>query len=358
MNKIKEGIKKYIVYPYKRFKFLNSDEYCDLKKNAKVKKIVLLDTPTHGNLGDQAIALSIEIFLNTYFKEDTIFEFTHSQCILALDKLRQNITCEDVILIPGGGFLGSLWLNEQEVFIKIIELFHENKIVIFPHTIYFETSIKGQEQKEIFVNRLNMCKDISIFAREIETYNLLKNMEIRGNLKIYECPDIVTSLMYTRKADSVELLYERKNVLLCLRQDKEKFVREDLVNQIKSMIKDKEFSEISTYWPHEIKPMHRYQEVFDILREFSKAELIITDRLHAMLFCLITQTPCIALDNVSKKVSGTYERWLNGFEYIKYISKEEDISKICIEDLIHSCCRYDSKVFTKYYSEIIDSIRE
>lgn len=357
MNKIKQVIKKYIINSYERFKFLQSGKYRDLKKS-QIKKIVLLDTPTHGNLGDQAIVLAIEKFLNTYFPEAIVFEFTHKQCALVLDKLRENISLDDIILIPGGGFLGSLWMNEQELFIKIIELFHENKIIIFPHTIYFEQSSIGQVQKDIFVSKLNMCKDISIFARESGTYNLLKKLRISDKLKIYECPDIVTALSDIDALDNIAELQERKDVLLCLRQDKEKHVEDAWIRQIKNMIKNKEFSEISTYRSHGIEPKHRQQEVFSILKKFSKAELIITDRLHAMLFCLITRTPCIALDNVSSKVSGTYERWLSDFEYIKFIFKEEDISKICIEELLHSCRKYDSTVFIEYYSHIIDAIRE
>lgn len=360
MNKItiilKKYIKKYIIYPYERFIFLQSNKYRDLKKNNSSKKIILLDTPTHGNLGDQAIVLAIEKFLNSYLQHEIIFEFTHRECVLALDKLRENISDDDIILIPGGGFLGSLWMNEQELFINIVEGFCENRIVIFPHTIYFETSEKGNVQKEIFISKINKCKDISIFAREIETYNLLRSVKTSDGLKIFECPDIVTMLVDINELDNKGLLQERKNVLLCLRQDKEKYVEDNWISRIKDMIKNKEISEISTYWPHEIKPMYRYQEVFYILIEFSRAELVITDRLHAMLFCLITQTPCIAFDNVSKKVSGTYERWLKGFEYIKFINNETEISKICVEELLSSNRRYDSKVFTKYYNKIISAI--
>ena len=32
--------------------------------------------------------------------------------------------------------------------------------------------------------------------------------------------------------------------------------------------------------------------------------LVITDRLHAVIFCIITNTPCIAFDNATHKVSG------------------------------------------------------
>ena len=37
-------------------------------------------------------------------------------------------------------------------------------------------------------------------------------------------------------------------------------------------------------------------------REFSERNLIITDRLHGMIFAAITGTPCVAMDNISHKI--------------------------------------------------------
>ena len=58
------------------------------------------------------------------------------------------------------------------------------------------------------------------------------------------------------------------------------------------------------------------------LLEFSRAKLIITDRLHGMIFAALAETPCIALDNLSKKVSGVYQ-WISYLDYITIVSKEE-----------------------------------
>jgi pyruvyl transferase EpsI len=52
-------------------------------------------------------------------------------------------------------------------------------------------------------------------------------------------------------------------------------------------------------------------------QEFAASRLVITDRLHAMIFAVITGTACIAVDNKSKKVSGVYE-WLQDVPYVHY----------------------------------------
>ena len=65
------------------------------------------------------------------------------------------------------------------------------------------------------------------------------------------------------------------------------------------------------------------KEFFDQLR---RAEIVVTDRLHGMIFCALTGVPCIALDNSYRKVSGAYD-WLKPLEYIHYIKDVSELDK-------------------------------
>ena len=51
-------------------------------------------------------------------------------------------------------------------------------------------------------------------------------------------------------------------------------------------------------------------------QEFRSREAVITDRLHGMVFAAVTGTPCVALDNVSRKISGVYQS-MTSLSYIK-----------------------------------------
>lgn len=53
-------------------------------------------------------------------------------------------------------------------------------------------------------------------------------------------------------------------------------------------------------------------------KDFQKSKLVITDRLHGMVFCAISGTPCIAFSNYNHKVKGTYD-WIKDLDYIKYV---------------------------------------
>ena len=62
-------------------------------------------------------------------------------------------------------------------------------------------------------------------------------------------------------------------------------------------------------------------------KQFKGAELVITDRLHCMIFCVITGTPCVAIDNSNKKISGVYNEWLGEINWVKFAT-DSDIDNI------------------------------
>jgi pyruvyl transferase EpsI len=63
------------------------------------------------------------------------------------------------------------------------------------------------------------------------------------------------------------------------------------------------------------------QEKYD---ELGHAAVVITDRLHGMILCAITGTPCIVLDSRSPKVRGCYE-WVEDLDYIRFVENPSQI---------------------------------
>ncbi|MFX0112804.1 polysaccharide pyruvyl transferase family protein, partial [Bacillus pumilus] len=51
----------------------------------------------------------------------------------------------------------------------------------------------------------------------------------------------------------------------------------------------------------------RLDELSTLWTELSKAPVVVTDRLHGMIFCAITQTPCVVLRSFDHKVMEGYE---------------------------------------------------
>ena len=97
----------------------------------------------------------------------------------------------------------------------------------------------------------------------------------------------------------------------------------------------------------------RKKIVEDKMKEYASYELVITDRLHTMIFCYITKTPCLFLDNLNGKVLRVYNDWIkdSSCNYIKKLdinnieneikefinikpdNKAENIIKKCFEKL-------------------------
>ena len=104
---------------------------------------------------------------------------------------------------------------------------------------------------------------------------------------------------------------DRNGCLICLRNDCEKTLSDSNSTNLHSLLlnyfEKVEFTD--TVKPYKIHFRDRYKEVYEKLLDFSKAEVIVTDRLHGMIFAFLTNTPCIILNSKSPKLKGCYE-WI------------------------------------------------
>ena len=332
---IKTKINLFLNLRYWNYKFNNNKNY------------FLLNTPNHGNMGDQAIAIAEEKIL----KDNNIsfMEFNHNECVFGKKIIDRIIKSKDVILIQGGGYIGDLWMDDQNVFLDIISTHYKNKIVVFPTSIFFKDKSNIIE----FKKRIKKCKDITIFIREKESLERMKSYDLIDSCKYV--PDIVTYLQY----QSPNLKRENK-VVLCLRDDKEKVIGIEEEKLIIDYLQRKgyEIRKIDTVIPESVNNKTRNKKLNELIKNFLTAKFVITDRLHGMLFSTITSTPCISLDNISKKVSATY-KWLEYLGYIKNSSMNDiDLYKEIEILLSNDEAVYDNEKLDKYYKEIIKKIIE
>lgn len=310
----------------------------------------VFNTPEHGNLGDQLIAFSMIKFLKDYYKDYRIYEINHSQYFNTKKSLKKKICKENLIFITGGGYLGDIWENEQEIVNDIITFF-TNKIVIFPQTVYYKDYSSLVKHKDIYIK----AKNLYIMLRDKKSYNMFINDFNYDKKKLLYAPDITLYLNMFKLPQ-----IQRQGIGLCLRKDKEK--------SLDNLIDMESFNKIGytcyitdTIVNKYISKRIRKKEIYLKAMEFSKYNLIITDRLHGMIFSYLTNTPCIALDNISKKVSGVYE-WIDKCNYIKCIDEfnEVDLEKLLI-DLTNPKFRknVDNEDLINYFNSIylfIDNI--
>lgn len=280
-------------------------------KVEKGNKLILLDLPTHGNLGDHAIGVSEYDFIKRKYPNEHIYRFSFNQCRFCLNYLTKYITDNDKIYLPGGGFLGDLWKNENEVILNILKSFKKNRIIIFPQTIYFNK--KNKNELEALKNAINAHEKLTVCVRERKSYDFMKSLI---NCAVLLVPDIALEYKFKNKA-----IKKNGKILLCFRNDKEQiFDHQNVSNNLNK--EHIEFDYSSTISNHDIKVKNARKEVDAKIKEFASYSLVICDRLHAMIFSYLGGTSCIAFDNLSKKISGVYE-WIKDTDGIVCVTNNQ-----------------------------------
>lgn len=319
----------------------------DMYKNTKQKIVVAL-AADYGNLGDVAITYAQTKYLKAQYPEAEVIDFPISKTFIGMKSLKSIMNPNDIITIVGGGNTTDMYDDIEFCRQFIIQQFPKNKIVSFPQTICFSESEYGKKAFKRAVNVYSRHNDLTLSAREKKSYDTYK--EYFKKNKIEFCPDIVLSL---DKSDSSTT---RESITLCLRSDKEKRISDDVQNEIIDVLKKKYKIK---YQDTHINKNHmsvrvREEELEKIWNDFKKSKLVITDRLHGMIFCAITKTPCIAIDNSTRKVSGVYNKWLKDFSMIKLA---EDLSSEYLIGLIENLMTVKLNSGRAYFDEYSNLVK-
>lgn len=288
-----------------------------------MKKLIIMGIPHHGNLGDNAIAIAEENILSKNFPEYKIYQIPEKYLSICVDKVKKFINDEDIILLHGGGNIGNTYLVPEEGRRKVIQTFTNNKIIIFPQTAYFGNDKNGKEQLEISKEIYNKHTNLVILAREEKSYYFMK--EHFYNAKVYLTPDIVMCL---RKNSNMI----RKNILFLFRNDKEKILKKEEKLKIEEIIKNHfgDYIESDMHLGEDVINMggnNRQQALESKFKQFQSSKLVVTDRLHGMIFAAITETPCIVLGSLDHKIIESY-RWFKNLNYIEFCNNIEDFEQL------------------------------
>ena len=313
-----------------------------------MKKVILIGVPRHNNLGDNAIAMAEEKFIKENLTDYKYYEVEEENVDEQLKEIKQNINNEDIILYHGGGNIGDEYLYVEEERRNLIKAFPNNLIIILPQTIYFKDKKELEKSKEIYGKHPNLV----LCAREDTSYNVMKK-EFKHN-KVIFVPDIVTYLNETKKGE------DRSGLLCIFRNDIEiKMTTEE--KQIIKMLSKKYFGKIEyddtavgNPIPTSELRKEKLEKMFD---KYRRAELVITDRLHGMIFAAITSTPCIALSNYNHKVKDT-AKYLNYLGYIRYVENVKELEKNIKELLNTKFLPYDNKELKEKQKEIIKIVHK
>lgn len=316
----------------------------------KGKKMILVNTPVHPNLGDQAIAIAEIKFIKQNLGDFKFLELNDGIFFKTIKWVKKFISEDDIIMCHGGGNMGIEYFWCEKVRRTIIKFFPKNKIIVFPQTIYYGDDLKSRRALKKSQSIYKSHNHLFICAREKKSYEILKEKFL--NCKIELVPDIVLSL------GILPFNCDRQGVLCCFRDDREKNVSKETLQVIESSLSTNniEVSFTDTVLKGRVAPEDREFLLREKLKEFASARIVITDRLHGMIFSYLTNTPCIVMGNYNHKVEGMFS-WFNenGCASVAFLRDVNEFLKI-YQSLIHVECNNDVLWADKYYQQIIDFI--
>lgn len=344
-------IRNRITYFFEGIKCKTSKAKFYIKKSFPPgKKVFILDAPLYWNIGDLAILEAEYHFLKVLFYNLKIIDADDYSYNPYRSIIQHIVRPKDYLTMQGGGNMGNQWFPVELVRRNILDDFPQQKVLIFPQTIYYTDTETGRREREASISYYNNPR-ITLVARERPSYEEMKRLYPKANILL--TPDIVLSLPMQRFEE------ERTGILLCLRSDAEKSLQKSEEAQLEQLARETglpvERTDMVTEEP--ITAANRGEVVRKKLRSFASSKLVITDRLHGMIFAAITGTPCIVFSNYNHKVRGTYE-WISYLPYIKFAEKAEDVAAFLPELLGMEDCTYDNTPLKPYFDQLAKSIRE
>ena len=336
----------------------------------------LLDHPNHTNVGDSMIWLGEIFYLSQTLKATisyaaSIKDFSDEQ----LTKQDNNVP----ILLHGGGNFGDLWKGSQDFRNYIISKYKKRSIVILPQTIYFADPNQLIETAKV----LNSHSNLTLFVRDDYSYEIAcQNFQ---NCQVFKSPDMALEMI----GMDVFSVKKQKNkgassILYHCREDQEinsnsspqdlhlpNLVVEDwgsqkyqsnyykslpqnwLVQRPARMLQGLQAGDLLPIewlsrqrWKHFYPnadvfntmynpSMHRdsWSNMHQGIYQFRKYHLVITNRLHEHILCILMSIPHLFLSNSYYKNEQFYKTWTHRIPFCRFVNNPSEI-EAAAQDLL------------------------
>ncbi|NEQ77070.1 MAG: polysaccharide polymerase [Okeania sp. SIO2C9] len=328
----------------------------------KYEKCALLDYPDYLNLGDHLIWLGSVLYLTKV--NHTKIEYSASVKNFSAREMEEKIG-QAPIFLNGGGNLGDLWGECQRFREKIITQYQDRPIVILPQSIYF----KNLENLKNTANIFNSHPDLTIFVRDSLSYELAS--EYFTKCQIFMAPDMAFQMINSLNREQQK--NHNNSILYLCRDDRElnqtfaptqlglsNLVIEDWVSYkwVLGVEKTKFMRLVATLfregWQRGLATpqewftrqqwlaSHPYTPKFQNLQysnlhsrswhfihsaiyQLQPHKLVITNRLHGHILCILLNKPHIFLPNAYHKNELFYQTWTWEIPFCKFVKDLDEI---------------------------------
>ena len=312
------------------------------------KRVLIFLAADYGNLGDVAITYAQCSLLKELYPNHEIVEVPASCDLARLKYVLSSLKNDDVVSIIGGGNMGDLWPPYEMLRQMIVSRTRHLKTISFPQTATYTNSARGRDYLKS-AKRIYRGDNLVLLARERLSLNFMRtNFNVRSEL----VPDIVMTL---RKWTTQS---HRTGIKTCIRNDREKFISKDKVEKMFAILSGAgvEVSHVDTHIGNDVITMdNKYSLLEDFLSSIASSQLLVTDRLHGMIFAYITGTPAIVLPNSNKKVEECYQ-WISDCGFIHFMN---DFDVVEFSKKLHELieCQPDIRYLESKRNEFVRRIK-
>jgi exopolysaccharide biosynthesis predicted pyruvyltransferase EpsI len=284
-----------------------------------VRSLALVDVPDYTNVGDNAIYLGELGWLQR--RHGLVPRYVCTINNFSAEALQQAVP-EGPILIHGGGNFGDIWPYNQQVREEVLMAFPGRRIVQLPQSIHFD-NLAAQDRA---AEKIAAHGNVLLLVRDHKSFDLARNA-FKCDVRL--CPDMALALgLLPRPAEA------RHELLLLLRTDKEKADHNPLpVLPVEAVVADwldepaylrERLRRWSVCRAALVAPARSFDRNYQCerfyralathrmargLRLLASGRMVITDRLHGHILCLLLGIPHIAFDNNYGKVGSFIETW-------------------------------------------------
>ena len=282
--------------------------------------IILLDYPNNTNVGDSLIWLGEIAYLKSRgFKPSYVCDVKNYDA-KAIKKILNN---NSVILMHGGGNLGTVWNEIHEFRMKVLQDFPTIPTVQMPQTIHFDDETKLVE----FAKIIKRHKNYTLLARCQKSLEFsIKNL----TNSTFLCPDMAffigpVLLKFEPHCDHLVLSrtdHEKSNENLMELFSKTISKSHETVDWLQASMFEKclyRFEKHTLLCRKYLDPNNRL--LLLLWNKLSKLRLVrgasllgrgrivLTDRLHAHILSILMDKPHLIADNSYGKISEFYKTW-------------------------------------------------
>ena len=295
---------------------------------------VLLDLPYHSNIGDSLIWKGEEQLLSTF----------QYRCLYrcSFKTFEYRIFPEDtIILMQGGGNFGDLYPLHNEFRRRVIELYPNNRIIILPQTVYYESARQARFEASCF----RQHKHLTIFARDNYSYRFLKAFRFSEDVRLMPdmafCIDTEWLKSMSKPNNGRNLYFKRIDKEANESNNTEQILKsneydygdwpdygqpEPMLQHLNALIGEQKFAEADEYAINTYLPA-RIRIGVEFISQYNK---IVSNRLHGAILSILLGKDVVIVDNSYGKNSQYYNTWLKNIDSISILSSPHRIRVVRI----------------------------